>query len=197
MLKSKGNKLDRLLKEPSFTSTEAQAAGISRTTLVRYLRAGKLERIGYCLYRGTKAPKFDDFRWEDLYIATSRVKGGIICLISALTIYELTDEIPRQFWIAINHRTRHRSTESIRIVRMRNTKLGKTSKKFGTFELPIFDRERCIVDAFRYSTTEIAVKALKKAFAKSGKEKIDPEKLRKYAKALRINITPYVMAVTT
>jgi hypothetical protein len=80
---------------------------------------------------------------------------------------------------------------------MQNNILGKTSMKFGDFSLPIFDREPCIVDAFRYSTTEISVKALRRAFSKSGKEKIDLEKLRKYAKALRVNITPYVMAVTT
>lgn len=197
MLKSKINKLDKLLRSPSFTSKEAQTAGVSRTTLVRYLKAGKIERIGYGIYRGAKAPKFDDFRWEDLYTSVSKVKGGIVCLISALAIYDLTEEIPRQFWIAINNKTRHRSTSNVRIVRMRNNTLGKTSMKFGEFNLPIFDRERCIVDAFRYSTTEIAVKALRKAFSKGGKEKIDPEKLRKYAKALRVDITPYVMAVTT
>jgi predicted transcriptional regulator of viral defense system len=190
-------KLGPLLKAPNFSSKEASKRGVSSATLAHYVKTGLIERIGHGVYRGAKAPKFEDFKWEDLYDAVSRVKGGVVCLISALAIYDLTEEIPRQFWIAIKNGTRHRSSSGTRVIRMRNMTLGKTTKKFGNFELPIFDRERCVVDAFRYSTIEIAVKALRRAYAKSGKEKIDPEKLRKYAKALHVDITPYVMAVTT
>jgi hypothetical protein len=63
--------------------------------------------------------------------------------------------------------------------------------------LPIFDRERTVVDAFRYLGRETAIKALKAAAQKRGREKIDFEKLRKYARELRVDIEPYILAVTT
>ncbi len=55
----------------------------------------------------------------------------------------------------------------------------------------IFDRERTIVDAFRYLGRETTLKALKIALTKRGSEKVDIEKIRQYAKKLRIKIEPY------
>ncbi len=43
--------------------------------------------------------------------------------------------------------------------------------------LPIYDRERTVIDAFRYLGRETALKALKMALTKKGAEKIDIEKL--------------------
>lgn len=192
-------KLGPLIKAPSFTSAEAQVRGVSPSHLAYYIRTGAIERIGHGVYRGKEAPTLEDFRWEDLYEAVSRVKDGTVCLITALAIYDLTEEIPRQHWIAISNQTRHRSSSDVRIIRMRNTSLGKTTIKIDSLELPIFDKERCIVDAFRYSTIEIALKALRRAYAKSGKDKIDVEKIKRYAKVLRVQkrITPYLISVTT
>jgi len=62
--------------------------------------------------------------------------------------------------------------------------------------MKIFDRERSIIDAFRYLDKEIALKALQ-AYLKTTKEnKPDFKKLRKYAKTLRVDLTPYIMAFT-
>ena len=43
---------------------------------------------------------------------------------------------------------------------MRNMSLGLTTVKMGKYKVKIFDRERTIVDAFRYLSDEIAIKAL-------------------------------------
>jgi len=80
---------------------------------------------------------------------------------------------------------------------MRNLSLGKTKIEVGGLSLPIFDRERTIVDSFRYLSIEIALKALKVALTKRGPEKINLEKIRNYAKVLRVDIQPYILAVTT
>lgn len=79
---------------------------------------------------------------------------------------------------------------------MRNIELGKTKIKLGEYHVQIFDRERCIVDAFRYLSKEIAIKAIQYYFRGSG-YKPNLKKLGKYAKALRVNITPYILAYTT
>jgi hypothetical protein len=79
---------------------------------------------------------------------------------------------------------------------MRNISFGKTSVKIGSRKIKIFDRERTIVDAFRYLDKEIALKALQ-TYLKSGKEKKpDIDKLLRYAKRLRVDLTPYISAFT-
>ncbi len=191
------NQLGSLLKAPSFTSREAAHLGVSASVLAHYTNRGDLERVGRGVYRVVDAPAFEDFRWEDLISAVQSVKDGVICLTSALAIYGLTEEIPRQHWIAIRNSTRHRAADSTKVVRMRNLEMGKTKIKMSGITLSIFDRERTIVDAFRFLSHETAIKALKMAVIKKGKEKIDFERMRKYAKALRVKIEPSLLAVTT
>lgn len=104
--------------------------------------------------------------------------------------------MPSQHWIAIRNETIHRALPTTKIVRMRNLMLGKTTIKVGNVTLPIFDRERTILDAFRYLGRETALKALKIALTKRDSEKVDIEKIRKYAKKLRIKIEPFLIAIT-
>ncbi len=190
-------KLTPLLKAPSFTSQDARKFGVSSALLSYYVNSGELVRLGHGIYRGINAITIEDFRWEDLVDAVARVKNGVVCLVSALALYQLTDEIPRQHWIAISNTTRHRGDASVKIVRMRNISLGRTTLKLDNINLPIFDRERTLVDAFKYLGTETALKALRLAITKKGKEKIHFEKLRRYAKSQRVKIEPYLLAVST
>lgn len=189
-------KLKPLLSASSFTSEEARLRGVSSSTLAYYVKQNELTRIGHGIYRGANAPVIDDFRWEDLIEAMQRVKEGVICLISALSLYHLTEEMPSQHWIAIRNDTVHRAMPSTKVVRMRNLTLGKTKIKIGNVTLPIFDQERTIVDAFRYLGREAALKALKTALTKKGSEKINIEKIRLYAKKLRVKIEPFLIAMT-
>lgn len=189
-------KIKPLLRATSFTSTDARLLGISSASLAYYVKLHAIQRIGHGIYRGTDAPVCNDFRFEDLVLAIQKVHGGVICLISALTLYDLTEEMTRQHWIAIPNSTRHRGTPDIKIVRMRNIKLGVTSIKIGKVPCPIFDRERTIIDSFRYLSKETALKALKLGLEKKGREKIDLEKIQKYAKTLHVKIEPYLLAMT-
>ena len=85
----------------------------------------------------------------------------------------------------------------MKICRFRNLELGKIEIELEGASIPIFDRERTIVDAFRLLSREIAIKALKTALAKGGKNRLDLVKLEAYAKMLRFDITPYLLSVTT
>ena len=135
--------------------------------------------------------------WEDLIQAVYSIPGSVVCLISALAIYELTEEIPRQHWIGIRHGTSVKSNALIKIVRFRNFDLGKTEIELEGIRIPIFDRERTIIDAFRLLSRETAIKALKMALAQSGKKRLDLIKLQAYAKKLRFDIGPYLLSLST
>lgn len=197
----KSNRLEAiqdLLAQTSFTAEEAKKLGATPAHLAYYVRKGELRRLARGIYQSTKYKHSDEnFRWEDLIEAVNGVPGGVVCLISALALYDITEQITRQYWIAIPHNTSIKRSGLFKIVRFRDMELGKTTIDQGGIQIPIFDRERTIIDSFRLLSREIAIKALKMALAKKGKEKLDLNKLQHYAKKLKYNILPYLLTATT
>ena len=186
-----------LSKKPVFTSAEAKTIGIPARMLAYFCKREDLERLDRGVYR-VKGIEIDvDFEWEDLALMLVGIPEGIICLISALCYYNMTDQIMREFWIAVPHSSRSPKRPNTRIIRMRNTSLGQTTIHMGKYQFRIFDRERTIVDAFRYLSKEIAMKALVSYLRRTGKEKPDLKKLLAYAKELHVNIEPYITALIT
>ena len=149
------------------------------------------------IYRGVESSVDADFQWEDLIVIVKSIPQGIVCLISALALYELTDEMPREHWIAVPHSTTAPKRDHTRIVRMRDMETGKTVYTIGRETVVIFDRERTIIDAFRYLSKEIAIKALKAAVSGRASKKLDIKKLQQYARQLGLNLEPYILTVTT
>ncbi len=186
-----------LLEKPYFTSKEARDIGVHPAVLSHYVKTGRLKRIRRGVYQRIDYQNPSAFRWEDLVEAVYSVKGGVICLISALAIYDLTEEIPRQHWIAIRHGTSVKTNQKLKVVRYRDMHLGKTEVELEGTMVPIFDRERTIIDAFRLLSRETAIKALRSALSKKGKNQIDLVKLQMYAQKLRFSISPYLMSLTT
>lgn len=189
-------KLEPFIKVPIFTSSDAEKQGVPRQALAYLVKRGILERLYPGAYRFSQYEPEVEFRWENLALVASSIPDGVICLISALCYYELTDQVMREVWIAVPHESRPPKRPNTKIIRMRNTKLGKVEIALGEYTVRIFDRERCIVDAFRYLSKEIAIKAIQRYF-QNPKYKPDPKKLGAYAKVLRVNITPYILSYTT
>lgn len=185
-----------LSKKGVFSSKEGKKAGIPPRMLVYFCATGHIERISRGTYKIMKLDFASQFEWEDLAITALSIPRGVICLISALCYYGLTDEIMREFWIAVPHTTTSPVRENTHIVRMRNISLGQSTIKIDNHKLKIFDRERTIVDAFRYLDKETALKALQ-AYLKTNKNaKPDIDKLMRYAKKLRVDLTSYILAFT-
>lgn len=189
--------LETFLKEPIFKASEARSRGIPSRMLAHFCRKGVIERVGRGLYRVADASSGVNFDFEELVLTVSSIPRGVICLVSALCYYNLTDQIMREYWIAIPNADKSPKRPHTRIVRMRNMSLGLMTIKMGKYKVKIFDRERTIVDSFRYLSDEIAIKALQAYLKPSARQKIDLPKLSRYAKALRININSYIMALTT
>lgn len=188
--------LKALSRKAVFSSAEGREAGIPPRMLIYFCSKGLIERVNRGVYKIKTLDFESEFEWEDLAIAALSIPNGVICLISALCYYGLTDEIMREFWIAIPHATTPPKRENARIIRMRNLSFGQTTIKIGSQELKIFDRERTVVDAFRYLDKETALKTLQ-AYLKINKErKPDIDKLLRYAKKLRVDLTPYISAFT-
>ena len=168
----KFNYLKELLKKPIFRASEARQVGVSSSLLCYYVQQGLIERVDRGVYRGTESILDVDFRWEDLILVTKSISGGVVCLVSALALYELTDEIPRMHWIAVANTKSAPKRKGTKIFRTRNIDLGRTEIQVGSETITIFDKERTIIDTFRYMGKETAIKALKNSLTTSRCEKL-------------------------
>ncbi len=181
-----------LRTKSSFTTEEARAHGLSSRMLSYYVSRGQIERLSRGVYRFSDYMSKDgNLMWEELAVAAQRISGGIICLISALNYYGLTDERMKEHWIAVPHSHPHAHFLMTRIVRMRNMSLGVQKKRIAEIEVKIFDPERTIIDTFRLLDFETGMKALKLYLqGKCGKPNL--KKLNMYSKELRVGIDKYL-----
>ncbi|HJQ47740.1 MAG TPA: type IV toxin-antitoxin system AbiEi family antitoxin domain-containing protein [Amycolatopsis sp.] len=76
---------------PTFTTREAEECGVSRVRLLRLKRAGVLVELSRGVYRKADAP---ETAHVDLLAISRRVQRAVVCLVSALALHDLTDEVP-------------------------------------------------------------------------------------------------------
>ena len=96
--------IEKLAKKPFFNIKEAEKRGISRRMLSYYVEKGEMERIARGVYCSSHyEPSDKNLKWEELAVAARNIQGGVICLISALVYYDLTDEMMKKFWIAVDN----------------------------------------------------------------------------------------------
>lgn len=188
--------IDTLLTKPFFSSAEARSLGVHPSLLAYYCKTGALERVGRGLYR-EPGREFDvPIEWEDLVITALSIPDGVICLSTALSFFNLTDEFVREFWIAVPKDKWPPKRDHTRIVRMTDMELGRVSIKVGEATVPFFNRERTIVDSFRYLPIETSLTALKRYLMTDADHKPNLEMLTEFAKALNTDISPYMMALS-
>jgi len=186
---TKIEKLKSLLSKPIFFAKDARKLKVSSSVLNYYVKQGIIESIGHGVYRGKDSKVNASFEWEDLIIISKSVPNSVVCLISALAIYDLTEEIPRRHWIAVPNSTTCPTRENTIFKRMRDTETGKINYKLDGEIICIFDRERTIVDSFRFLSLETAIKSLKMGI---NSKQIDLNKIMKYAQKFNVKIEPYI-----
>ena len=164
--------IKKLIKKPFFTIKEAEKQGVSRRMLSYYVANGEMERIARGIYCSSHyEPAEQNLQWEELAVAASNIRGGVICLVSALVYYDLTDEIMKEFWIAVDNNHSKAKFPLCRIIRMRNMNIGVNTIKMAGLKVKIFDKERTIINSFRLLDFETAMKALKEISSRKKRKK--------------------------
>lgn len=159
---------------PIISRGDLPRLGLSKHRLYAMVSAGELDQIapGYYLRPG----ELDDTvaTWASICL---RKPSATICLLSALSLHELTDEIPRETDIAL---PRGERTLTTRFTPIRwhsfdraTFELGRTEHRLPGAELSIrlYSAERTIIDTFRLRHevgTDVANEALKRWLRQRG-----------------------------
>jgi len=81
------------------STAQTDAAGIGRGKLAGLVKAGLVERVVRGLYRWHDANVSEH---HSLALAARNVRGGVVCLLSALQFHNLTTQLPHEVWLAID-----------------------------------------------------------------------------------------------
>jgi predicted transcriptional regulator of viral defense system len=162
-------------------------AGFHPDSLRALEKEGKIEKIARGLYRMTH---YAFGPYPDLVIAALQAPKGVICLISALSFHEATNEIPKCVDIAIPAGTRANKIEypPVRFYRF-STKTwdaGVEVHQAEGYEIRVYNLAKTIADCFKFRNkigVNVARDALKIAVTEKG---VKPQDIIKYAKMCRV-----------
>lgn len=179
--------------------TELRAAGVTAATMSRMEKDGEVLRLARGLYQLPDAP-FDVH--HSLAEAAKRVPKGVVCLVSALAFHQLTDQLPRQVWIAIGQKDWAPKGHGVPVRLVRFTdRLLTEGVEFHTIEgvpVKVFGVAKTIADCFRYRNKiglSVAIEGLQEALRQ---RKTTPSEMFRQAErgAIATVIRPYLEALT-
>ena len=144
---------------------EAEARGIHRQYLKRLEQQGLLIRSARGIYTFTNAEITAN---HTLVEAMKRVPNAVICLLSALSFYELTTQAPFEVWLAISTKTRMPKEDllPLRIVYMSGKALESGIEDHEVEGVPVrvYSPAKTVVDCFKFRNKiglDVALEALR------------------------------------
>ncbi len=179
--------------------SELREAGITAATISRMVEAGDVIRLARGLYQMPDAPVGAN---HSLAEAAKRVPKGVVCLISALSFHELTDQLPRAVWMAIGTKdwAPQEVSPSIQIVRFTDTLLADDviTVQIEGVSVKVFGVAKTIADCFRHRRTvgpSIALEGLQEALRQ---RKATPAEIARHAERGGVStvMRPYLEALT-
>lgn len=179
-------------------TTEALRLGIHPRTLYALRDAGVLERLSRGVYRLANMPPLGN---PDLVAVALRAPKGVLCLLSALAVHDLTTQTPHEVHVALE-----RGAEPPRIGHPPVRVFWFTGEAFTSgIERRVFDgvgvrvygAAKTVADCFKYRNKlglDVALEALKHYLRrKRGR----PDELMRFARVCRVEavMRPYVEAL--
>ena len=148
-------------------SRDLVAIGVAATAISRAVAEGAVVRIGRGLYQ---LPDSEPDLHSALIEIAKRAPKAVICLTSALSFHQLTDQLPRKIWIAVGAKDWAPKIDypQIRVVRFREPYLtnGLEVHNIHGVEVRVYSITKSIADAFRNPKLvdrSVAIEAMKSA----------------------------------
>jgi predicted transcriptional regulator of viral defense system len=179
-------------------TAQALRAGVHPRSFYRLRDLGHLEPLSRGLYRlaATDAPSL-----PDLLVVAARLPKAVLCLTSALSFHELTEEIPHEVHVALPRGSEQPRIEHppLRVVRVCSASFGAGVEKYDVdgFDLRVYEPAKAVVDCFKFRSlvgTDTALAGLKRLMSRRG---FDVERILGFARTCRVErvIRPYVEAL--
>jgi predicted transcriptional regulator of viral defense system len=178
---------------------ELKDLDVPRVYLTRIVRDGRLDRISRGLYR---LPDSDISSHQTMIQVAKRIPNSVICLLSALNFHEVTTQIPRQVWIAMERGT---WKPNIRDLPIRIFQFSGKSFREGIVDLQVngvsvrvYNPAKTVADCFKYRNKiglDVAIEAVREVLRK---RKATVDEIVKFARICRVfNVMrPYLEATT-
>lgn len=188
-MKSKYAELIEFIKESGgyVRPAEMIKAGFYKAVIYSAIKEGYITRIRHGLYGLADIP---DISHPDLVTVSLKIPKGVICLITALSFYEVTDEIPLFIDMAVPAGWQVKPPEipPVRIYHFSQVtwEEGVETHKLDAHEIKIYCLAKTIADCFKFRNQigeDVARSALKIAFEQ---KKASHQDVMKYAKICRV-----------
>lgn len=167
-----------------FRPCDAEAAGISYAQLRRMEGLGLVEREGWGLYRRTDT---EITRHHTVAAVCARAPQAVVCLLTALEVYDIGTQMPRHVWIAIPHKARVPAFGRlpVRVTRFSAASLtyGVVDTTFAGVPARITTPARTVVDCFRFRSKIGLEPALEALHDVLDEDKATPGQIRRAAEA--------------
>lgn len=176
------DKMMKLLDKNDFvTLAEAQKMGVNKMALSRLVANSSLFRPAKRIY--TKNPDWLADGLRQYAPACTLYPDAVVCGVSALVHYDLTDEFEGKIWLSfpMNHCLVNNEYQIVH-QRGKSYSIGIVRHKIGKREVRIYDREKTVVDAFKLLPIDAAYKVLRTYLKLKDKDLV---KLSAYAKQMR------------
>jgi predicted transcriptional regulator of viral defense system len=165
-------------------------AGFHPDSLKSLVKEEKIERIARGIYKFT-GRNYAFERYPDFVTVSLQAPRGVICLLSALSFYEITTEIPRYVNIAIPQGTHAYRIKypPVRFYRFdfKSWKSGIEKHKVEGYEIRVYNLAKTIADCFKFRN-KIGINIAREALRDAVKEKgIKPAEIIHYAKICRVD----------
>ncbi len=179
-------------------ASKAKRSGIDLHTIADMVDAGLLVKEARGIYRLSNLSPLSN---PDLVQIALRIPHSVICLISALSFYQLTTQTPYKIYIAILKNTTKPYIEypPIDVVKLSDEvySAGIQEHFLDGVLVRIYNKEKTVADCFKFRNKiglDIAIEALKQYLHEDGR---DIEKLLNYARIDRVEkiLTPYIEAI--
>lgn len=182
----------------SLRTRDALAAGVHPRTLYALRDNGSLRQLARGVFQMADLPPVGD---PDLALVAQRTPNGVICLISALALHELTTQIPHRVHLAIPRSARYPISAEVPLSVYRfsdaSFRAGIIEHDIGGAMIRTYDPEKSIADCFKYRSKlglDIVIEAFTTYKKRSSQAKASLQRILDYAKINRVDnqIRPYL-----
>jgi predicted transcriptional regulator of viral defense system len=150
-----------------FRPRQLEPLGIGYDQLQHMVAEGTVERVDRGLYRLANAEPSEHYT---LAAVCARVPNAIVCLLSALSVFGIGTQVPKEVWLAIHHKSRAPRVPNVKVRLLRFSgaawTYGIRDTEFEGVPSRITSPARTIVDCFRFERLiglEAAIEALRDA----------------------------------